>query len=80
MRKLLMQVCVSFQCEQTIVKFWKNGVCMDTTHAPNQYDFLLLTLLDLDEYGEGIPVGWMISNREAGTVIVEFLKSIKNQV
>ena len=53
---------------------------MDTTHATNQYDFLLLTLLVLvlDEYGEGIPVGWMISNREDGTVIVEFLKSIKN--
>ena len=48
--------------------------------SANQYDFLLLTLLVLDEYGEGMPVGWMISNREDGTVIVEFLKSIKNRV
>ena len=53
---------------------------MGTTRATNQYDFLLLTLLVLDEYGEGIPVGWMISNREDGTVIVEFLKSITNRV
>ena len=36
----------------------------------NHYDFNLLTLLVVDEYGEGILVGWMISNREDMLVIV----------
>ena len=60
--------------------FCKNGICADTTHGTNHYDFNLLTLLVVDEYGEGIPVGWMISNREDTLVIVEFLKSIKSRV
>ncbi len=37
---------------------------MDTTHGTNMYDFNLLSVVVLDEYGEGIPVAWMISSRE----------------
>ena len=62
-----------------LVKFVQNGICIDTTHKTNQYNFLLLTLMVLDEFGEGIPVGWMISNREDSMVIIEFLKSIQNR-
>ncbi len=41
------------------------------------YDFNLLTIAIIDEYGEGIPVGWMISNREDKMVIIEFLNAVK---
>ena len=40
------------------------GVCIDATYNINEYDFLLITLLVLDEYQERIPIAWGISNRE----------------
>ena len=77
-----MGIQTKFQ-HDVLVKFCKNGICADTTQGTNHYDFNLLTLLVVDEYGEGIPVGWMISNREKKKkdmlVIVEFLKSIKSR-
>ena len=40
-----------------------NGIiCIDSTHGTNIYDFLLITVLVVDEFGEGFPVGWCISN------------------
>ena len=29
-------------------------ICVDSTHKTNAYDFKLVTLLVVDEYGEGI--------------------------
>ena len=43
-------------------KLGGNAVCIDSTHGTNIYDFKLVTMLVVDEYGEGIPVGWMIFN------------------
>ena len=40
------------------------------------YNFDLITVL-VDEHGEGLPVGWMISNREDSIALIEFFKSIK---
>ncbi len=45
-----------------LMKFGSNVVCADSTHGTNSYDFYLTNLLVVDEYGEGIPVGWLISN------------------
>lgn len=47
-------------------------ICMDSTHRTNMYDFKLITLLVLDNYGEGIPVAWAISNREDVTMLIQF--------
>ena len=49
-----------------MMKRYSNGrvVCIDGTHATNAYDFNLITVLVVDEYGEGYPVAWCISNRE----------------
>ena len=44
------------------------------------YDFKLITLLVLDEFGEGIPVAWAITNREDATKLVEFLTAIKQRI
>ena len=49
---------------------------MDATHGKNLYDFKLITLLVLDDFGEGIPVAWVITNREDATMLVEFLTAI----
>ena len=40
-------------------------ICMDTTYGVNIYDFMLISVLVIDEYGEGIPVAWAITNRDS---------------
>jgi len=45
-------------------KFGNLGVCCDSTHGTNAYDFTLTTLLVVDEFGEGQPIGWCIANHE----------------
>lgn len=50
---------------------------LDSTHVPNFYDFNLTTILVL---GEGVPVAWMISNREDTLVLIEFFKKVKARV
>ena len=52
-------------------------VCMDATHGTNMYDFNLITVLVVDEFGEGIPTAWAITNREDVTLLVEFLRAIE---
>lgn len=62
-----------------LFKFGSSTICIDTTHGTNMYDFQLLTVIVLDEYSEGIPAAWMISNRQDSLPIVEFLKAIKDR-
>ena len=47
-------------------------ICMDATHGTNMYDFKLITLQVRDEFGEDIPVAWVITNMEDATLLVEF--------
>ena len=58
-----------------LVKY--GGTCVDSTHGTNMYDFHLITLLVIDAFGEGLPVAWCVSNREDTTMLVEFLKAIR---
>ena len=58
-------------------KFGNSCICMDGTHGTNVYDFNLITILVIDEYGEGIPVAWLLANREDSTVLMEFLKEVR---
>ena len=53
---------------------------MDSSHGSNMYDFKLIIVLVLDEFGEGLPVTWAISNREDTTLLVEFLNAIKRRI
>ena len=62
-----------------LMKFGNNTVCVDATHGTNMYDFHLITILVIDEYGEGIPVVWVITNREDALLLMEFLKEIKKR-
>ncbi|XP_070212709.1 uncharacterized protein [Littorina saxatilis] len=59
-------------------------VCIDSTHKTTQYDFLLVTLLVIDDYQENVPVAWAIANREDEktlTVLVFFtaIKAANNE-
>ena len=53
---------------------------MDSTHGTNAYQFLLISVMVLDDYGEGIPVAWAISNKEDTTTLVQYLTAVKERV
>ena len=46
------------------MKFGEKIVCMDSTHGTTMYDFLLITVMVLDEDNEGVPITWALSNRD----------------
>ena len=52
-------------------------VCVAATHGTNAYHFKLVTLLVVDEYGEGFPVAWCTPNKENRVVLIEFLSSVR---
>ena len=61
-------------------KYGGNVICMDSTHGTNMYDFLLVSVMVIDEHGEGIPVAWAISNHEDTSTLVQFLTAVKSRV
>ena len=65
-----------------MMKRFSNGrvVCVDGTHGTNGYDFTLITVIVIDEYGEGFPVAWWISNREDQLLLINFFTAIKKRV
>ena len=65
-----------FQKEMAL-KFATNGVCIDATHATTGYDFLLTSVVVIDEYGEGFPVAWCLSNHEDFTHMCVFFEMVK---
>ena len=65
-----------------IMKQLSNGriICVDGTHGTNGYDFTLITVMVIDEYGEGFPVAWCISNREDQLLLINFFNALKQNV
>lgn len=61
-----------------IKQFGSKVVCLDANHGTNQYNFLLITVLVIDEFGEGVPIAWAISNRETELSITIFLEAVHN--
>ena len=53
------------------------GMCVDSTHGTTGYDFLLTSLLVVDEFGAGQPAGWCLSNREIEDFMKFFCTKIK---
>jgi len=45
-------------------KFGNHIVCIDSTHGTNINDFHLTTLFVIDEFGNGIPTAFCISNKK----------------
>ena len=64
---------------EMLKKFGGKVVCVDATHGTNAYEFKLITLLVVDEYGEGFPVAWCIANREDRVLLIEFFTSIRTK-
>ena len=72
----LLGIQTQFQRDM-LIKHGEMCICMDSTHGTNIYNFNLITVLIVNDFGEGIPVAWAISNREDVTLLVEFLRPIK---
>ncbi|GFQ95769.1 c2H2-type domain-containing protein [Trichonephila clavata] len=64
--------------KETLKKFGKEIVCVDSTHGTDSYNFKLITVLVVDDFGEGFPVAWCISNQEDFTVLRKKFLLIKN--
>ena len=43
-------------------KFGSDTMCINAIHCTKMYNFYLITVLVVDEYGEGLPVGRTICN------------------
>ena len=61
-------------------QFGHKGVCCDSTHGTNAYDFFLTTVLIVDEFGEGVPIAWCISNHEDYNMMKIFFSKVKDNV
>ena len=44
------------------------------------YDFNLVTVLVVDDHGEGVPVAWALTNRVDAAMLGEFLKPLKERI
>ena len=72
---ILLGIQTEFQ-RDIMMEFGNNIICIDATHNTNMYDFYLITIVVVDEFGDGIPVGWALSNREDGCILTQFFKNI----
>ncbi|GBN34017.1 hypothetical protein AVEN_26662-1 [Araneus ventricosus] len=66
--------------KEMLKKFGNNVVCLDSTHGTNAYNFKLITILIIDEFGEGFPAAWCISNREDYTALKKFFGLVKKNL
>ena len=57
-------------------KYAHSVVCMDATYKTNDYEF---TLMVLDDYQEGIPTLWALSNGEDKSVLLYILEALKER-
>ena len=74
----LLVLQTEFQCEM-MKRFGSDAVCIDSTHGTNAYHFNLTTIMVIDDYGEGLPVGWMVSNKEDKNMLVHFFAALKRR-
>ena len=65
---------------EMLIKCGTSVICMDDTHGTNSYDFNLITVVVVDEFGEGCPVGWCLCNRVDMYILIDFLMVVKENV
>lgn len=58
-------------------KFGSDIICIDSTHGTNIYDFHLTTLLVVDEFGNGVPTAFCISNKKDTATWITFFEKLR---
>ena len=75
----LLAIQTEYQHEM-MIKYGEKVICMDDTHGSNTYDFTLIAVLVIDDYREGIPVAWALSNRVDKALLTQFWKPLKQVI
>ena len=75
-------LCIQTAQQANLLQKFGNGkvVCMDATHRTNSCDFSLITLIVVDEFAEGYPVAWCLSNQTDLTLLLKMFKAIRKKV
>ncbi|XP_065220895.1 uncharacterized protein LOC135847771 [Planococcus citri] len=60
-------------------QFGCNKICVDSTHATNNYEYYLNTVLVVNDVDMGVPVAHAISNKENTVFIKKFFEVIKEE-
>ena len=55
-------------------------LCIDSTHKTTGYDFPLITVLVIDEFGEEYPVAWCLSTREDSLLLDLFFTELQKKL
>lgn len=61
-------------------KYGRDKICVDGTHGLHPYDFILHTMLVVDEYGNGFPAAFCFSNCSNESLLEIFFLQLKSQV
>lgn len=72
-------IMTSFQAT-LFKKFGCEKVCVDSTHGTNGYDFLLTSVVIVDEFGTGVPVAFLLSNRVDTVILTHYFSVIKGKI
>lgn len=73
-------VIMSHFQQKMLQKFGSNTICIDGTHGLNAYNFMLYSLLILDENNEGMPVAFCFSNRGTQGTYEQFFLAVKSRI
>ncbi|KAJ8019506.1 Zinc finger transcription factor family protein 17 [Holothuria leucospilota] len=77
--QFLLGIQTEFQ-RDIMVKFGPSAICIASTHKTAQCDFYVTTIAVVDNYGEAIPVAWLVSDRQDESVLIPFMEALKNRV
>lgn len=61
-------------------KFGQDRILIDSTHGVTGHDFLLTTIMVVDEFGEGFPVAFLLSTRTNVATLTKFFACVKDAV
>ena len=76
-KDFLLVIQMPSQCE--ILRSNERTLCVDATHGVTGYGYYLLTILVVDIFGQGYPIGWCITSRENGLIWNIFALSLKKK-
>jgi hypothetical protein len=70
----------STQCV-SMLSYGRNGaIFMDATFGTNDMKFHLFTLMGFDDHYMGVPLAWIITNRQIVEDLIEWLKPLKDKM
>ncbi|XP_050311335.1 uncharacterized protein LOC126746956 isoform X1 [Anthonomus grandis grandis] len=72
-------IMTAAQCEMLKI-YGTDCICIDGTHGMNNYDFELITLLVVDDFRQGFPCSFLVSNRSDKQVLKIFFHFAKSRL